>query len=157
MKTTLMPPTIGRIVLCAITQAFADLINSKPSQAEHPACAGDVCPVIVTCVHPTEEGMPMINGRLIVDGESDLCVRGLPHGEDQGCWHWPVIHGAAELGTAEQQPPSAQSSAVIHGRDAGGELCVFEPKTQSWVPVIEIVRQRDEALDRLAAIINILA
>lgn len=117
-----MSPTIGRIVHYRLSAKDAENINRRrddfksgrgkswvagaQAHVGNFAGEGDVLPLIVTAVWPTEyaslaylahhepgttyDGPEGVNGQVLLDGNDSLWVTSAPqHATLTGCWSWP--------------------------------------------------------------------
>ncbi len=91
--------TIGRIVLYKLSENDVKRIthlrlqnNSKITGANY-VTVGEEYPLISAKIWPNEygDGIPGVNGQVILDGPDVLWVTSVKEGTENGQWHWPVI------------------------------------------------------------------
>lgn len=104
-------PSVGRIVHYKLSAADADSVNRRRTsgaaihdrmQADkwpvgaqahigNGALEGDVLPLIIARVWPNEfgEGIPGVNGQVLLDGNDQFWVTSIKEGSDPGQWSWP--------------------------------------------------------------------
>ena len=59
----------------------------------NPLSAGQVLPLVACVIWPNEygEGVPGVNGQVLLDGNDTLWVTSIKEGEENGQWSWPKI------------------------------------------------------------------
>lgn len=100
-KSKPLEVTIGRIVRYWLTDWDVSEIINRRTRANHilgqntvmgtTPCVGQVLPMIVTSVFddPTRGFVPVVNGKVFLDGDDNYWVEGIPEGNGPGEWHWP--------------------------------------------------------------------
>jgi hypothetical protein len=81
-------PTIGCIVHYTLTQADADAIQQRRTEAVTTANltgGGQTYPAIVVRTF----GGPAANLQVLLDGPDTYWATSRPEGEGEGCWAWP--------------------------------------------------------------------
>lgn len=105
-------PTLGRIVHYTLSESDAEAINrrradrlayqanpyndpriaQKPTGFQvhtgNPVAAGDVFPMVIVRVWGTRPDS-VVNGKVLLDGNDDLWVTSVGHGDGERRWIWP--------------------------------------------------------------------
>ena len=88
-------PTVGRVVLYALSEGDVDEINRTravaalpPTRTGNAVHAGDEFPMVVVRVWP---GAPSVNGQVLLDGDDSYWATSRVRGDGPGCWRWPDL------------------------------------------------------------------
>ena len=88
-----MKPTLGRTLLYILTAQDATFINNIPRSRSggmgSTTAEGDVLPAVVVRIHDPKAERPLVNLKVLLDGNDDYWATSRTEGDGPGTWSWP--------------------------------------------------------------------